>query len=245
MTGGAPRRRAATARMIRAAAALSRQSTGLGAVTRRAARLSQALRAADHARAAALFDSAGSAAPRPALADWCFRPGPWQDGAPPPARPEAGAALAPGVKLFHDARAAAPVTARLLSGPPPQGLELALDGFDGSYLSLVFDLPGAALAGLSRCHLLGLGFVLNAPASLPVVFARLTIVCGPNRLHVSTRLVLPQGGGAALAEFDMLTLGLQERRVDSGWCDLVLAHPPAGAFWLADVALYRRPRAAV
>jgi hypothetical protein len=53
------------------------------------------------------------------------------------------------------------------------------------------------------------------------------------------------GGGAMLAEFDMLELGISPRRLDAIWCDLVFSHPQAGALRIDDLILYRRPRAGV
>lgn len=231
--------------IIRAAsglAAMAANGRALGGITRRSAKLAQALRAADDGRAAALM-SGGTAPPRPILSDWGWRPDPWQVAMPFPTNLGSGTDVARGVKLFHDASANACIGLKQTGASVPHGFDLSVSGFDGTYLSLVFDLPAAALAGLSRAHLIGLGFVLRG-RMVPLVFTRITLLSGPNPLRAETRLVLPEGGGAALAEFDMHTLGINERRLTSGWCDLVISHPPEGILHLDDLVLYRTPRAA-
>ena len=250
MTLDATRRTHRTAQVICAAEGLALEvagGRGLDGITRRGARLAAALRQSDHTRADALFAApARDGVPQPLLADWVWRPAPWRGAADLPASPGSGSALGGGVKLFHDGSDAT----RLMlgaaeGGPTPVPLDLNVVGFDGTYVSLVVDLPAAALAGLSRQHLIGLAWGLRSDGALPIVFARINVVCGPNRFHAQQRLPRRDGGGAMLAEFDMLDLGINPRRLDAIWCDLVFSHPPPGTLRIDDLILYRRPRAGV
>jgi len=246
MMAGA-RRAARLAAIASAASSLCAQASGrlsLGAVTRRGARLSQALRSADHDRAAALMADAGTAPPRPLYCDWSWRPAPWQDRVELPRRPASGEELAAGVKIFHEGGGPTPVALACHGDRTPYRVDLEVPEFAGGYASIVVDLPKAALAGLSHEHLVGIGFVLRG-ARIPFVFPRLSIICGPNHLRALRRVALPPVGGAALSEFDMQALGLNRRNVVSAWCDIVLVRPAEGKLHLDDVILYRRPRAAV
>lgn len=250
MTAAPTRRAIRLTQTIRAAQGLAVGAAGgwgLDGITRKWARLAALLRQADHARANALFAATGNdGLPRPLLADWVWRPVPWQGSADLPATPGSGSALAQGVKLFHDGSDATRLTlAQALSGPAPAPLDLRVAALDGTYVSLVVDLPAAALAGLSRQHLIGVAWGLRSDGAFPIIFARINVVCGPNRHQAQRRLPVREGGGAMLAEFDMLDLGINPRRVDAIWCDLVFSYPPAGTLRIEDLILYRRPRAGV
>lgn len=216
----------------------------IGPVTRRAARLSAALRAADQTRAAGLFQELGNATPRPAGADWAWRPEPWFGERTLPDQPENGALIAPGVKLFHDDGGAGRMVLAA-SGQPPRAIRLTPHDFGGSYVSFAIDLPQDALAVLSLRHILGLGAVVLYEGTAPWVYVRLTLMYGPNRMAATVRPNLPDGGGAGLGEFDMFTMGLRDRRAESGWFDLVLAHPGNATITIRDIVLYRRFRSAV
>lgn len=250
MTG--PQRRAQrlqkTARAAELVALQAAGGRGLEGITRRAAHLAQVLRSADHARADALFASAApELLPHPPLADWVWRPDLWQQALNLPAAPESGSILAPGVKLFHDGGALTgnPTLTQAAGAQPPHPLDLQFAGFDGGYVSLVFDLPKKARAGLLRRHLIGIACRVRGESALAIVFARINVVCGPNRFQAQRRVPVPQGGGAMLAEFDMQEMAINERRLDAVWCDLVFSNPADGAVRLYDLILYRRPRAGV
>ena len=176
--------------------------------------------------------------PLPLGCDWAWRPDPWLRRMQPPglAEPAAGAALAPGVRVFHDA-GRAECTVRQLPGPDI-GLALEAYGFDGGFLSLSFDLPPEAVAGLGHTHVLVVQLALEAerPAQL---FCRLNLRHGPNTEQM-LRSVAPD---TQRAEFDLAYAAFNDRRLEQGWLDVIVEAPRMTAVVLRDMVLLRHPRA--
>ena len=61
----------------------------------------------------------------------------------------------------------------------PFGLRMDVFSFDGSFLSLVLDLPFEAVDGLTRRHLIRVDTIVEMEKPLEI-FARLNIKHGPN-----------------------------------------------------------------
>lgn len=152
---------------------------------------------------------------------------------------QSGRMILPGVKLFHDA-GAGEITLRSGEGA---GLDLSLQGFSGSFLSLVFDLPAEAVQGLRARHLIRLDTRVSADQGLRA-YARLNIRHGPNTEQISRELTGPSGI-AGVAEFDMFYVGLNERRVEAAWIDLIFNPAATGRIGVTDLTVSRRPRAAL
>ncbi|MFD0982393.1 DUF6478 family protein [Tropicimonas aquimaris] len=184
---------------------------------------------------------------RPLCADWLWRPDPWIRpcfSGPVPVE-GSGQNITPGVSLFHDATAASATIAHTATpeADAPYGLSMDVGAFDGSFLSLALDLPADGIAGISRRHLLGVSFRLEAPPAAKV-FARFNLRHGPNtetllRALPETR----EATGRIPVEFDLAYIEMNERRVTAAWIDVIFQQPAQTGFRIDDLVLYRRPRA--
>lgn len=193
---------------------------------------------------------------QPPGTDWAWRPDPWSRPWTPPAATGPRIPLGPCVTLFHDA-GLAELTLRQTrttraDDRAPYALDLAAYAFDGSYVSLVLDLPREAVAGLSRRHLLRLD--LDAVAEAPLeVFARLNLRHGPD-----TEAVVrdwpggfapdpgPEAGPDASrgrVEFDLAHAAFDEARLTAAWVDLIVERPRMTRVTIRDLTLLRCPRA--
>lgn len=180
---------------------------------------------------------------RPLGTDWAWRPPLW---AAPVATPglmrDSRDRLDPITTLFHDCRLGE-TGARQVRGTQqgaPFGLRLDVFGFEGSFLSVVLDLPPEAVRGLKRKHVIVLRTRIESERPLRV-FARLNVRHGPN----TEQLVcdVPMQFDEAVAEFDLASTGLNEARADKMWMDLIFEHPQMNQINLHDLTLVRRPRA--
>lgn len=194
----------------------------------------------------AILDGAAAPAQLPGT-DWAWRPDLWLGPLPAIACAGAaggGTALGRGVSLFHDCPAAEVITRQFRSpsagDPAPYGLRLEVFHFDGSFLSLVLDLPPEAVQGLRTRHLIRLEAVLDLDRPL-TVFARLNIKHGPNLEQILREMPLEAGRG--VVDFDLFYSELNEKRVEQAWIDLIFQGPAQNQITLRDLTLGRRPRA--
>ena len=189
----------------------------------------------------------GSNALRPPPgADWCWRPGLWRGPVPQQghAAVASGTDLGEGATVFHDCRSSE-ITARQLRNTrerdlAPFGLRLDVFHFDGSFLSIVLDLPEEAVRGLRKRHLIRLDMVVETEKPLEI-FARLNIRHGPNEEQIVREM--PLDAEEAVAEFDLAYSRINEKRVERAWIDLIFEGPELNQILLRDVTLSRRPRA--
>lgn len=112
--------------------------------------------------------------------------------------------------------------------------------FDGSFLSLVIDLPKQGVTGLCRNHLLRMDVIAELEKPIEI-FARLNIRHGPNTEQIVRKL--PQAHNTVSVEFDLAYCNLNERRVEGAWVDLIFEGPELNQVVLRDVTFSRRPRA--
>ena len=112
--------------------------------------------------------------------------------------------------------------------------------FDGSYLSLVVDLPTAAVTGLRLKHLIRLDVIVEMEKPLEI-FARLNIKHGPNVEQIVREL--PLNEEEVMVEFDLAYARMNEKRVERMWVDLIFERPEMNQIILRDVTFSRRPRA--
>lgn len=187
--------------------------------------------------------------PRPHGTDWSWRPQLWRgplaerglSSAPSKAR------LGDEVQLFHDC-AQSELTLRQLRNTreedlAPFGLRMDVFQFDGSFLSLVVDLPAAALEGLTRQHLLRIDSIIETEQPIGI-FARLNIQHGPNTEQLVREL--PQDGSKnQLVEFDLAYSNLNEKRLEKAWLDLIFEAPDMNQVILRDLTFSRHRRAAI
>ncbi|MCX7888492.1 MAG: DUF6478 family protein [Rhodobacteraceae bacterium] len=190
----------------------------------------------------------GAGIDAPLQSDWAWRPEPWRRPATPAGMAAVGspARLAADTTLFHDCRQSELCLRQVRNGRPGDrnafGLRIDVFRFDGSYLSLVVDLPEAALNGLSRGH------VLRAQAAVELerpieIFGRLNVRHGPNTEQMVREFDLSRDAPAA--EFDLGYSGLNEKRIEKAWVDLIFEGPSFNQILLRDLTFSRHPRAAL
>lgn len=184
--------------------------------------------------------------PRPDMADWAWRPEAWCT----PIRPSGHAAIASGtaigrdMKIFHDCGESEIALRQIRNSTSdslaPRALRIDVFRFDGSYLSLVLDLPAAEVAGLDTRHILRMDACIALERQLEI-FARLNIRHGPNTEQIVREL--PRGHREVSVEFDLAHARINEKRIERAWVDLIFEGPELNQITLQDVTFSRRPRA--
>ncbi len=184
--------------------------------------------------------------PRPDMADWAWRPDVWSGPVRPAGRAaaESGIAIGSDLKLFHDCPDSE-VTFRQSPNAgsadlAPFALGLDVFRFDGSYLSLVIDLPEADVRDLRTRHILRLDARIEIERPVEI-FVRLNIRHGPNTEQIVREL--PRGQSEVFAEFDLAHSGMNEKRLERIWVDLIFDRPEMNRITLRDLTFSRRPRA--
>lgn len=183
---------------------------------------------------------------RPHGSDWGWRPELWRGPLPVPgmASVQSKSMLGNEVTLFHDCERSE-LTLRQLRNRreqdlAPFGLRMDMFRFDGSFLSLVVDLPPDAVAGLKRRHLIRMSTIIEMEKPLEI-FARLNIRHGPNTEQIVRELPLHED--EIMVEFDLAYSSMNEKRVEKAWIDLIFEGPEMNQIVLRDLTFSRRPRA--
>lgn len=185
---------------------------------------------------------------QPLHTDWAWRPELWSG----PVRPRGAVAVSSSTRLgsettlFHDC-AFSEVTLRQIRNTAeddlaPYGARIDVFAFHGSYLSLVVELPASAVDGLTKSHIIRCEMRVGTERPLEL-FARLNVRHGPNTEQIVREV--PPGDGERAVEFDLAYSQMNERRVDRAWLDLIFERPAFNEIRVRDVALTRRPRAAL
>lgn len=183
---------------------------------------------------------------RPWGCDWAWRPGTW--GGPvtslAPERVGIRADIGEGVTLFHDCARPEITIAQLDNGgafgAAPRGLSIGVAGFDGSFLSLVTDLPQAALDGLRRDHLLRITARVELAHPTPTYF-RLNLMHGGHTEQLLRQVDMETG--THVVDFDLVLTRIDEDRLERAWVDLIFPDPSRNRLVLRDVTFLRHPRA--
>ena len=185
--------------------------------------------------------------PRPHGTDWSWRPELWRGPLPSPGLSSAPtrAMLGGEATLFHDC-AVSELTLRQLRNTrekdlAPYGLRVDVFKFDGSFLSLVIDLPAEAAQDLTRDHLLRVDTIIETEKPLEI-FARLNIRHGPNTEQIVRELPLNEED--VMVEFDLAYSRLNEKRIEKLWLDLIFEAPDMNQVILRDLTFARYRRAA-
>ena len=177
---------------------------------------------------------------------WAERAGPWQSRLSPRGYVDfpSPLALGAGVTLFHDAnKADLSLRQEAIHGERAGasfGLVLDVYRFDGSFLSLVQDLPSVALDGLSLGHFFRVQLTLEREQPIEI-YARLNIQHGPNHEQIVRQFAF--NGDQALAEFDLAYTKINERRIEKAWLDLIFEGPEMNRIAIWDMVMMRAPRA--
>lgn len=186
--------------------------------------------------------------PRPHGTDWAWRPELWRGPLPVPglSSVKSESMLGNEVTLFHDC-SHSELTLRQLRNTreadlAPYGLRLDVFSFDGSFLSLVVDLPTEATLGLTRDHILRVGTIIEVEKPLEI-FARLNIKHGPNTEQIVREL--PLNEEEVKVEFDLAYSRLNEKRIEKIWLDLIFEAPEMNQVVIRDLTFSRRRRAAI
>ena len=148
------------------------------------------------------------------------------------------------VTIFHDCKISE-LTLRQLRNTHEEdlaafGLRMDVFRFDGSFLSLVVDVPESACEGLKGRHLVRLDAIIEVEKPLEI-FARLNIKHGPNTEQIVREL--PLRTKEAMVEFDLAYTKLNEKRVERIWLDLIFEGPEMNQVTIRDLTLSRYPRA--
>jgi len=187
-----------------------------------------------------------NAFPRPHGTDWAWRPSLWCRPLPSPGMSsvESKSKLGRELTLFHDC-AHSELTLRQLRNMreadlASYGLRMDVFNFDGSFLSLVLDMPHEAVDGLQKKHLIRMSTIIEMEKPLEI-FARLNIKHGPNTEQIVREL--PLHDDEIIVEFDLAYTDLNEKRIERAWVDLIFENPQMSQVVLRDLTFSRRPRA--
>lgn len=234
------------ARLADSAGSLSlealRDLRGRARQTRR--QLDRVIHVAEHRLALPVIGS--NAIRKPMGADWVWRPDLWKGQIPVPgfSSVPGKAAVCDGATIFHDCRRSELTVRQIRNGREndlaPFGFRMDVFRFDGSFLSLVVDLPEAATQGLKLRHLIRLDAIVEMEKPLEI-FARLNIKHGPNVEQIVREL--PLAAEEVMVEFDLSYSKLNEKRVERMWVDLIFEGPEMNQVILRDLTFSRRPRA--
>jgi len=185
---------------------------------------------------------------RPLHSDWTYRPEIWRGPITPVglASVENKTRFGQEATVFHDC-ATTELTLRQVrntreSDLAPFGLRMDVFRFDGSFLSLVIDLPQTAVDGLKRKHLIRVQTIVEMEKPIEI-FVRLNVRHGPNVEQIVRELPLDEQD--VVVEFDLAYSKLNEKRVDAAWIDMIFEGPEMNQITLRDVTLSRRPRAEI
>ncbi len=161
---------------------------------------------------------------------------------------ENATALGGDVSLYHDC----PLRELILRQVPvlngdahaPYAVRVEVMGFEGSFLSLAVQLPPMLIQGLRRDHVVRVSVGLQTERPIQL-YARLNVRHGPNVEQLLRALprVDPGREGETLAEFDLHDSEINEKRIESGWLDLIFERPQMNAVTLNDIVVLRYPRA--
>ncbi len=183
---------------------------------------------------------------KPALSDWAHRPELWCAPLSPPGYAAVGNRTRIGEEatLYHDCtRSELSVRQMRNKGEADlalYGLRIDVFAFDGSFLSLVLELPENAASGLQGNHILQLDTEVETEKPLEM-FARLNIKHGPNVEQIVREV--PLGRELAVTEFDLAHAPLSDKRLEKLWIDIIFEGPQMNEIYMRDVTLSRRRRA--
>lgn len=206
--------------------------------------LNEVISVADNRLALPMIGS--HAFPKPHGTDWAWRPALWREplDVPGMSSVESKSMLGQEVTLFHDCTHSE-LTLRQVRNSreadlAPFGLRMDVFNFDGSFLSLVLDLPQAAVDGLKKRHLVRMDTIVEMEKPLEI-FVRLNIRHGPNTEQLVRELPLSEVN--CMVEFDLAYTNLNEKRIERAWIDLIFENPQMSQVTLRDLTFSRNPRA--
>lgn len=183
---------------------------------------------------------------KPPGTKWSWRPALWRGPIFPKgvAGVEDGAFVSDDIKVFHDCKVSELTFHQIRNTREEDlaafGLKMDVLGFDGSFLSVVIDLPKDAADGLRKRDIIRVQGLIGTerPAT---VFARLNVKCGPNTEQLVQELPLKER--EVNIDFDLAYADVNENRVDGMWLDLIFEDPAMNQLRIRDLTFCRYPRA--
>ena len=222
---------------------LERQATRARALREQ---LDSLIRTAEERLALPVIGAAGF--PKPHNADWTWRPELWRAELPVRGMSsvKTKSTLGSEITLFHDCEHSE-ITLRQVRNTreedlAPYGLRLDVFRFDGSFLSLVANLPEGCTDGLKRTHILKVTTIAEMEKPIEI-FVRLNIRHGPNTEQIVREM--PVGADDMSVEFDLAYANINEKRIDKAWLDFIFEGPEMNMVTLRDLNISRRPRAQI
>lgn len=183
---------------------------------------------------------------KPHGTDWSWRPELWRGPLPSPGMSsvQSKSRLGRETTMHHDCEHSE-ITLRQLRNQreedlAPFGLRLDVFKFDGSFLSLVVELPDEAIHGLQRRHVIQVNTIVETEKPLEI-FLRLNIKHGPNTEQIVRELPLYEEDVSV--EFDLAYSQLNEKRLERSWLDLIFEGPEMNQVVIRDLTFARYPRA--
>lgn len=161
-------------------------------------------------------------------------------------RPKSGSALGDDLQLFFDGdNSDLVVRQRKFSrgtDEAPFPLELEVYQFDGSFLSIVQNLPDDLVQGASDQDVVELSFSISSESDCEI-FLRLNIRHGPNesQLTRSCQTVARR----QIQSFDLAEARLSHRAIERIWVDVIFSDPAMNRIVIGDLVARRRARAQV
>ncbi|MDO6590902.1 hypothetical protein DS901_10905 [Loktanella sp. D2R18] len=185
---------------------------------------------------------------RPVGTDWSWRPMVWRA-----ALPKRGLAPAKNkdrlgheIGIFHDCKQPEITLSQYRNSDSDDlaayGVALEVFHFDGSFLSLVLDLPTSACDGLKKRHVLEIAAVIDREVPINI-YARLNLKHGPNTEQ--SLLTLPAEHRESSVAFDLAYMQVNEARAEKIWIDLLFETPQMNKITIRDVTVCRYPRAEI
>ncbi|SDE57280.1 hypothetical protein SAMN05421538_10845 [Paracoccus isoporae] len=186
----------------------------------------------------------------PGGSDWCWQPELLTSRLTPSgvAGPAPGTKLNPHATVWHDCGARSLVLRQVNNGDssvmPRFCIVVEALGFTGSFLSLSIDLPKEALDGLTRDHVIRMESAIETERPVQI-YGRLNIGNGPNTEEMLRHLgdMACDETNNGVTEFDLAMTGMNEKRLDKIWLDLIIERPVMNAVVIRDLILSRHPRA--
>ncbi len=185
---------------------------------------------------------------KPQGTDWSWRPEIWRGPLPEQgmASVESKQMFGAELTVFHDCRISE-LTVRQLRNTreadlAPFGFRMDVFRFDGSFLSIVIDLPPEAAGGLRKRHLVRLDAIIEVEKPIEI-FARLNVKHGPNTEQIVREV--PLGQAEVYVEFDLAYTRLNEKRAEQIWLDLIFEGPEMNQVTIRDLTFCRFPRAEI
>lgn len=182
--------------------------------------------------------------PLPSQCDWAWRPEAWKRALSKQRATgvASGTSLGEGIELFHDCPLRQ-ITVAQRKAPTklsPFRIALKVDAFEGNFFSLVFHLPEAAQATMTRHHIVSMAGRFEGDLTVQA-FARLNVQHGPN-IERMQAAISPQDG-TFLAELDLGAAMMKDKVVAHAWIDIIFEQPANTSIIFDDLVLLRTPRA--